>query len=152
MALEDRVTPTLTPQMVLDINATELGWIRSEIVAVGSVAYFAAVDGIWKSDGTTAGTVLIKDIYPGSGATSPSRLTNVNGTVYFTADDGTHGLELWKSDGTAAGTVMVKDINPGSAGSYFHGLTAVNGTLFFSVNDGTIGDELWKSDGTVALP
>ena len=45
----------------------------------------------------------------------PSDLTNVNGTLYFTADDGTHGEELWKTDGTAAGTVMVKDILPGSA-------------------------------------
>ena len=42
-------------------------------------------------------------------------LTNVNGTLFFAADDGTHGNELWKSDGTAAGTVLVKDINTGSA-------------------------------------
>ena len=40
-------------------------------------------------------------------------LTNVNGTLFFTANDGTHGHELWKSDGTAAGTVLVKDIIPG---------------------------------------
>ena len=44
----------------------------------------------------------------------PVRLTNVNGTLFFAADDGTNGKELWKSDGTAAGTVMVKDINPGT--------------------------------------
>ena len=46
-------------------------------------------------------------------APSPTYLTNVNGTLFFTADDGTNGTELWKSDGTEAGTVMVKDIDRG---------------------------------------
>src|SRR5262245_24833826 len=30
----------------------------------------------------------------------PSGLVDVNGTLYFVADDGTNGRELWKSDGT----------------------------------------------------
>jgi len=54
---------------------------------------------------------LVKDINPG-GDSYPQYLTNVNGTLFFTADDGIHGWELWKSDGTTAGTLMVKDINP----------------------------------------
>ncbi len=29
------------------------------------------------------------------------RLTNVNGTLYFPANDGTNGNELWKTNGTA---------------------------------------------------
>jgi hypothetical protein len=31
----------------------------------------------------------------------PGEFTNVNGTLFFEANDGVHGVELWKSDGTA---------------------------------------------------
>jgi ELWxxDGT repeat protein len=84
--LEDRITLSLTPQMVLDINTTLLASNPSEFVAIGSTAYFAADDGVngielWKSDGTAAGTTLVKDINPGSAASNPSNLTNVNGTL-----------------------------------------------------------------------
>ncbi len=49
---------------------------------------------------------------PRSWQCQPSYLTNVNGTLYFRASDGSTGLELWKSDGTSTGTVLVKDIRP----------------------------------------
>src|SRR6185436_5943498 len=120
--------------------------------------FFDANDGVhgwelWKSDGTEAGTVLVKDInpavYPGGHSAAPYDLTNVNGTVYFRADDGTSGWELWKSDGTTAGTVLMKDINPGSASSYPGALADTRGTLFFTANNGSSkGYGLWKSDGT----
>ena len=56
----------------------------------------------------------VKDIIEGSASSSPENLTDVNGTLFFRANDGTNGQELWKSDGTEAGTVMVKDIWAGS--------------------------------------
>jgi ELWxxDGT repeat protein len=79
-------------------------------------------------------------------------LTNVGGTLFFAANDGTNGKDLWKSDGTAAGTVVVTDIQLGGAYSYssHSTLTNVGGTLFFAARDGTHGKELWKSDGTAA--
>src|SRR5262249_56133663 len=97
-----------------------LGWVGLSDVN-GSV-FFSADDGtqgreLWKSDGTAAGTVLVKDIYSGNASSSPQNLTNVNGTLFFIATDGVTGAELWKSDGTAAGTALVKDIYSGNASS-----------------------------------
>jgi ELWxxDGT repeat protein len=106
---------------------------------------------LWSSDGTAAGTVLVKDINPGPGhASDLLPLFPVDGAVFFSADDGSTGNELWKSDGTTKGTVLIKDITPGSAGSHPWGLANVSGTLFFTADDGTTGRELWKSDGTAA--
>jgi ELWxxDGT repeat protein len=122
------------------------------LTSVGGTLFFAATaaDGssreLWKSDGTAAGTVMVKDINPFTDS-SPEGLTDVNGTLYFSADDGENGRELWKSDGTAAGTVMVRDINP-LGDSLPEGLINVNGTLYFSADDGKNGRELWTSDGT----
>jgi ELWxxDGT repeat protein len=127
----------------------------AELTSAGRTLFFEGDDGVhgselWKSDGTRAGTRMVKDINP-EGPTSLNyfhSLTDVQGTVYFSADDGVNGSELWQSDGTRAGTVMVKDINP-SGGSGPHGLIAVGSTLFFEASDG-VHDGLWRSDGTVA--
>ncbi len=131
-----------------------------DITPVGSTTFFTAwysngSNGshnreLWKTDGTAAGTVLVKDINPGNNSSDPINLTNVNGTLYFSADDGVNGNELWKSDGSAAGTVLVKDLIPGSGSSLSRNLTAVGSILYFSANDGATGDELWKSNGTSA--
>ena len=61
---------------------------------------------------------LIKDIQPGPIGSSLSHLVDVDGTLFFTADDGVTGNELWKSDGTEAGTMLVEDIVPGIYGSF----------------------------------
>jgi trimeric autotransporter adhesin len=93
---------------------------------------------------------LLKDINVGSAGSSPSNLTNVNGVLFFSGNDGINGQELWKTNGTAAGTIMIKDINPGVANSSPTVFANVNGIIYFKANDGVHGDELWKSDGTLA--
>ena len=82
------------------------------------------------------------------GSSYPKYLTNVNGTLFFSANDGTNGYELWESNGTSA--ALVANINP-EAGDHEQSLpTNVNGTLFFQADDGTHGNELWESNGTAA--
>jgi len=94
--------------------------------------------------------VLVKDIRPGFSSSSPLNFTDVNGTLFFSANDGTNGYELWKSDGTSAGTVLVKNVQPGSASADPRQLTSFNDRLFFSADDGMNGRELWISNGTAA--
>jgi ELWxxDGT repeat protein len=112
---------------------------QSNFTDVNGTLYFVARDsvhgvGLWKSDGTTDGTVFLKDFIPRpyyySGYTLPGNFIGVNGMLYFTADDSSHGVELWRSDGTAAGTAMVSDLSPGN--SNLSWMTNVNGTLYFS--------------------
>ncbi|NOX93101.1 MAG: hypothetical protein GXP18_11835, partial [Gammaproteobacteria bacterium] len=104
---------------------------------------------LFATDGTAAGTSLVKDINTNTNA-DPRNFVVVNGVSYFVATDGITGRELWKTNGTTAGTVMVKDIWPGSSGASPYSLTAVNNTLYFRADDGINGTELWKSDGTDA--
>jgi hypothetical protein len=47
-------------------------------------AYDGSINGeeLWKSDGTEAGTVMVKDINPGASSV-PDQLTDVNGTLFL---------------------------------------------------------------------
>ncbi len=123
----------------------------TNITALGSTAYYYGDGGeLWKSDGTSAGTVMVKDINPGGAPSHPQALTVVGSMIYFTADagDGT-GREIWKTDGTNAGTVRVTDFN-GTGDSGAANLCNFNGNLFFTAESSSSGRELWKTDGTGA--
>ena len=125
----------------------------TRLTAVGTRLYFTADDGtsgreLWVSDGSAAGTSLVRDVRPGGAGSDIYEVAAVGGTVYFTADDGVTGRELWRSDGTAAGTTLVRDIRPGASTSLPTGLAAMGGVLYFTADDGATGRELWRSDGT----
>ena len=146
---------------VADLNPTVVQhsstiFAQQRLTAFGNEFFFVADDGgihgaeLWRSDGTLAGTGVLKDICPGACSSSPGALTVSNGALFFAANDGVHGPELWRSDGTAEGTAMLTEILPGSPGSWASDLVDADGVLYFFADDGVHGRELWTSDGTAA--
>lgn len=128
----------------------------------GYKAFFAATDEthgeeLWVTDGTVAGTKMVKDINPGAASSDVNWMARFNDKVVFAATDGQNGLELWISDGTEAGTYMVKDIHEYDS-SKPRGFTQVNETQFIfgaidfdsEVASTTPQSWLWVSDGTEA--
>jgi ELWxxDGT repeat protein len=113
---------------------------------------------LYRSDGTEAGTYLVKDITPGTGSTNISSrngnaLVNVNGTLYFTVFDELFTKNsLWQSDGTGEGTHAVQDNNLADV-SNVSNLTAVGTQLFFTGYSYKYGYELYAGNaGTNNTP
>lgn len=144
--------------MVKDINTTEAGGSHpSNLTVVNNTLFFTANDGatnhgeeLWKTDGTEAGTVMVKDIWAGTTSSSPTNLFNFNGILYFAAYADIPMMagtaQLWKSDGTEAGTqvahhAVYRGCCPGN-------LTNFNGTLYYTFGVTMNGYELWTVDNS----
>lgn len=146
-ALEPRLALAATPQLVENINFGAAGsFPRAEsFTTVGATTFFVAEHPsagyeLWKTDGTTEGTVLVKDIWPdkdssflpGNWIAAPAA-----GRVYFAAElmeGGKMSRNIWSSDGTEAGTTKVTNFpNPLRASTL-----ALVGTKLF-ITDSTPG-------------
>jgi len=118
----------------------------SSFVLFHDSIYFCATNGLWKTDGTEAGTVQVKaDVYA-------LGLVVAGSQMFFAGASTATGNELWVSDGTAGGTRMVTETNPGPSDSvlYQSSLTALGDRVLFDGIDSQHGTELWISDGTAA--
>lgn len=148
-------------RLVLDIDPrvdTSYGEVRpyssypGAPVRLGGVVLFAAEEEtagreLWRTDGTPAGTRLVRDLLPGSAGSSPHDLVALGGKVYFLAETGT-GEGLWRTDGTAAGTVLIRRLTLQGVPSQGQDLTVAGNRLFFVVRNEMTGPELFVSDGT----
>lgn len=122
-----------------------------DLTVANGLLFFVAEDGehgyeLWRSDGTAAGTAMVKDIALGAERSGAGELTKVGETVMFVVGyDAARVFELWRSDGTEAGTQLVKAPGWFTASSF----TGISETLFFtaSTTSSYLGG-LWHSDGT----
>src|SRR6218665_112499 len=140
-----------TQVMVKDINVESfpgITFITSDgfpRVALGSTLFFSANDGlhgtqIWKTDGTPAGTVAIKDLAPASSGYNVTELSAAGSLVYFRFNN-----KLYRTDGTNAGTIILQDS--------LHSprpITAVGSNVYFFRSVYGNKTELWKTNGTIA--
>lgn len=135
--------------------------IGGRYVFAGSESGVAGVETeLWSSDGTSAGTTLLKDLRPGAGSSEPSEFVVFNGLLHFSATrvnaQGDQEAVLWRTDGTAAGTQEVYV----EAGFFprFANLQVANGRLFFTRTTsagfpggfGPTGLTALSTDGTAA--
>jgi ELWxxDGT repeat protein len=102
---------------------------------------------LWATDGTSANTGLLKDIYEGTSSSFDSVnhglqpwFTESNGKLYFVANKGT-GNAVWVTDGTLNGT---SELNMGA--SYYEPefLKSIDGNVYFR---GLSGNNFYFSDG-----
>lgn len=106
----------------------------------GNTLYFSGSDvangnELWKSDGTSSGTGLIKDIAPGTGGSNPHSFISYCGEVYFSALNPISGAAqaLYKTNGTALGTVLLPGVvGSPNTGELITDKIVFNNVLYFS--------------------
>lgn len=138
------------------LNTNSYYSIPSEInTHVGGVFIFTMYTSnygreLWRSDGTVAGTFLLRDLNTGTQNTTFSKsYITCNGKLFFSA--WVSGVEsMWVTDGTQQGTVSIKDFSGSngwtSPGSY----TCIDNQemLFSAYSTSSYTRQLWKSNGT----
>lgn len=141
--------------------------VQDLFVCNGSLYFYASYSELWVTDGTEEATHMVKDInstsingqsywYPQQRPMGYVRpfMAELDGKLYFTANDGIHGPELWVTDGTEEGTNLVIDITEGNesgapcnyCGPY--NLTVLDDKLYFTTTNEEYGHQLWVTEGT----
>lgn len=111
----------------------------------GVLFFYNAVGELYRSDGSSNGTTLVRDF------TGINAIHETSGMLLVMVRNNSDGLELWKSDGTTAGTVRVKTIRTGTGRDvYFSPTVTIGDSFYFIADDGVHGNEVWRSNGTTS--
>ena len=142
-------------------GATLYSWLRKfgsiylKAIQLGNILIGTGYDAahgyqLWRSDGTNAGTYMIKDLAPAPNSSfwEAEDGYSFNGNVYFFADttglNGTNRV-LFKTDGTDTGTLPIWQFE--GDGEFY---CTLGNYLYFVATDSATGQQIWKTDGTSA--
>lgn len=149
----------LTAVLIEDIVTGMGGSSPANFFPVGDTLYFTATtpehgSELWKTDGTAGGTVMVKDVNPGSAGsgistseisgTGPTGIASIGETLYFLATDAANGREVWRSDGTTEGTYRLSN-----AASFVRFMSVTDSKVFFLTGGLGGATQMFVSDGTV---
>lgn len=103
----------------------------------------------WISDGSSAGTYMIKDINDDFrfGDQEAGHFMLAGSYLFLTAADSLNGAELWRTDGTRSGTQLAENISPAYIPTGFEEHIAYRNRLFVSAISFIEGQELYTSNG-----
>jgi ELWxxDGT repeat protein len=127
----------------------------SVTVKSGNKLFFTAADSIhgrelWVTDGTRAGTHLVKDIIPGPAGSLSINFNyyagDFNGVLFFQVNTSGSERGLWRSDGTKSGTWLVQDLYIDTYNYSLTDFAAADSILYFTAN----GTTLWRTNGTAS--
>lgn len=116
---------------------------------------------LYRTGGTPGSTVLVKDIWTGTGSSSPRRFASepfdlirydtfapLGNFMLFSAANATQGRELWRTNGTLAGTTLVKQFKTGLGDGVVDILASTGSFALVKAEHDTRDASLWATDGT----
>lgn len=144
----------LTTNLIADFG----GIYPVDTLNVDGTSFFVARDSahgreLWRSDGTQAGTRMVRDVTPGWQSSNILQMTPFKNGVAFFVRGEDQKLALWVSDGTRDGTTKVADM---PADLIVNTFNATDNKLIYITGDASDADnplqggKLWASDGTPA--
>ena len=111
---------------------------------------------LWKTDGTSEGTLLVSNILPHGVDEGAIELVEFADAIFFRVN-GEASQQIWRSDGSVEGTRLFIDFGPSSdvlphpslrASDFPFDFEVIGDTMLFAVDTEEFGRELWKTDGT----
>ena len=92
----------------VELRPTSPGAKAATIAFSTTDPLLSAITIMMAGEAVTQGPVMVKTVGSGPLPSYPHDFVNVNGALFFAANDYVHGHELWRTDGTAEGTFVLR--------------------------------------------